>query len=68
MAQHIETGVFSLVIRSVLGPDGKADHQIHAANEGVDPAVLIMHLKGFLQSEERDFFKRFDKDSNRESA
>ncbi len=58
-----EVASFGFGIRVVKHPDGREEYQTRAENDGVSTETVIMQLRAYLNSLEKDYFDDFDKRS-----
>ena len=56
MPEQTELGRFALGIRVVANTDGKARYQLQSANHNVPVEIIVMQLKAFLNSLEKEYF------------
>jgi len=57
-----EIGRFALGLKALRQSDGNLEYQqLQTLNEGIPVEIIIMQLRAFIKSIEKDYFSAFDK-------
>ena len=63
--QPTEIARFGFGIKLLRYPDGKAEFETQSVNEGIPVEIVIMQMRAFLNSLEKDYFNKFDKGTSK---
>jgi len=56
-----EIARFGLIMKALMKDDGSPSYTFEFTNESIPIEIVLMHLRAFVNNQERDYFTDFDR-------